>query len=92
MRGQTAESIHDSLRQDIVAGRIKPGQRMTLAILAEQFNTPTSVVRKSVDHLKKHGYVESRRKWGPMSRTTPLRNGWTTTACARPWNWLPCVA
>ena len=37
---------------------------MTLADLAKQFNTRTSVVRSSVHRLKRQGLVESRRKWG----------------------------
>jgi len=57
-------AVYNDLLSNIVNGRIRPGERMTLAGLAEQYNARPAVIRKSVRKLQKQGLVESRRKWG----------------------------
>ena len=43
--------IYDILRQDIIQGRIAPGEKLTLKILQERFGVSTSPIREALTRL-----------------------------------------
>lgn len=53
-----AEWVYGRLRDDIVDGRRKAGQRLRLASLAEQFSTSPMPVREALRMLQRDGLVE----------------------------------
>ena len=56
-----SEHIAEKLREDIAAGRLKPGDRLpSIAKLAEQHNVAKGTVQRAIDALSTDGILE---KW-----------------------------
>jgi DNA-binding GntR family transcriptional regulator len=54
---RTSEKVASLLRDDIIAGRLKPGQKLGLAALADQFGVSTTPVREALATLQQEGLV-----------------------------------
>ena len=61
--------IHDLVRQEIVAGRLVPGDRLpSEGALAEQWGVSLAPVRQALMHLAAEGYLDRRRGQGTFVR------------------------
>jgi GntR family carbon starvation induced transcriptional regulator len=58
------ELVHNSIRADIVAGRIAPGAALRLSALATKYDVSMSVVREALIRLAEHNLVTSTPKTG----------------------------
>lgn len=54
-RRRTTDDIYDSLRDDILASRIRPGNKLSVPNLAEHFGVSRSPVREAVQKLVQQG-------------------------------------
>jgi DNA-binding GntR family transcriptional regulator len=66
------EELHDRLRADILAGRLRPGERLKLAELQQRYGASMGVVREALIRLAEQGLVRSEPQVGfavtPLSR------------------------
>jgi GntR family transcriptional regulator len=61
--------IHDLVRQEIVAGRLAPGDRLpSEGALAERWGVSLAPVRQALMHLAAEGYLDRRRGRGTFVR------------------------
>ena len=63
---RVADSVHATLRDAIMAGRLPPGSRLSVPLLAQQLNVSRSPVREAVQRLVQEGLAD---------RGTPPRRG-----------------
>ena len=54
---QRAVSLYETIREDILSGRLKPNERLVVADLAERLGTSTNPVREALQMLRGEGYV-----------------------------------
>lgn len=54
---KTGERVASLLRDEIVAGRVRPGENLRLMALAEQFGVSTTPVREALAMLERQGLV-----------------------------------
>jgi DNA-binding GntR family transcriptional regulator len=54
---ERAASLYETLRNDIITGRLKPNERLIVADLAERHGTSTNPVREVLQMLRGEGYV-----------------------------------
>jgi DNA-binding GntR family transcriptional regulator len=54
---RTGDKVASLLRDDIVAGRLKPGQRLGLTVLAARFGVSTTPIREALATLEQEGLV-----------------------------------
>ena len=60
------------LQQDILSGRLMPGQRLPAErILAATFGVSRASIREALSALQSRGFIESRQGGGTMIRSTP---------------------
>jgi len=52
-----ASSVYDRLKQDILTGRLKPGERLRLKELIERYETGNSPLREALNRLSTNGLV-----------------------------------
>ncbi len=52
---RVADSVYESLRTAIVSGRLAPGSRLSVPVLAQQFDVSRSPVREAVQRLVQDG-------------------------------------
>ena len=50
-------SLYETVRDDIISGRLKPNERLVVADLAERHGTSTNPVREVLQLLRGEGYV-----------------------------------
>src|SRR4029078_2519722 len=50
-------SLYETIRDDIISGRLKPNERLVVADLAERHGTSTNPVREVLQLLRGEGYV-----------------------------------
>ena len=63
---------HERIISDIHANRTSPGMPLPgIRILSKQYNIPLSVIRSTLDHLKKEGILESVPREGMKLRSIP---------------------
>ncbi|MBU5485997.1 GntR family transcriptional regulator [Clostridium sp. MSJ-11] len=53
-----AEQIYTILREDIINQNIKCGEKLTLKILQEKFNTSSTPIREALNRLSQEGLIE----------------------------------
>lgn len=53
------QGICNALRRDILAGKLKPSQKLNQGVLAKRFGQARSVVREALIELKSSGLIES---------------------------------
>ena len=66
-------SVIDALRHDVLSGTWRPGERLPLAELAEQYNTSTTVVREALSRLAGDGLVTNPTNRGFFVKELHLR-------------------
>ena len=54
---ERAASLYETIRDDIISGRLKPNDRLVVADLAERHGTSTNPVREVLQVLRGEGYV-----------------------------------
>ncbi|MEU6602957.1 GntR family transcriptional regulator [Streptomyces flaveolus] len=59
-----SERVYMGLREEILAGRRKPGERLPTAQLCHEFDSSVGVVRESLLRLVEHGLVQVRPMQG----------------------------
>lgn len=52
-----ASSVYDRLQQDILSGQLKPGRKLRLKELIQQYNTGNSPLREALNRLSVNGMV-----------------------------------
>jgi DNA-binding GntR family transcriptional regulator len=52
-----AEEVFEGIRRELLNGRLTPGQRLKLAILADRFGVSLSVVREALTRLAEQGLI-----------------------------------
>ncbi|GGF66621.1 GntR family transcriptional regulator [Azorhizobium oxalatiphilum] len=64
MRGEATPRLREALEDDIVSGRLKPGQRLDEVSLAERFDVSRTPIREALIQLAASGMVEIRPRRG----------------------------
>ncbi|WP_371346029.1 GntR family transcriptional regulator [Ancylobacter sp. IITR112] len=64
MRGEQTPRLREALEDDIVAGRLRPGQRLDEVSLAERFGVSRTPIREALIQLAASGLVEMRPRRG----------------------------
>ncbi|SHK75806.1 DNA-binding transcriptional regulator, GntR family [Pseudonocardia thermophila] len=65
-----AERVYSALRADILAGRLRPGDRLPFTELSAQYGASMGVVREALTRLAAEGLVEAQPQYG--FRVTPV--------------------
>lgn len=65
-----ADRVFDGLRGDILAGRLRPGQRLLYTELCDKYSTSTGVLREALLRLSEQGLVAGEAQRG--FRVVPL--------------------
>jgi DNA-binding GntR family transcriptional regulator len=55
--GDRSDSLYETIRDDIIAGRLKPNERLVVADLAQKHGTSTNPIREVLQLLRGEGYV-----------------------------------
>lgn len=63
---RTADRIYENIRRAILSGRLLPGERITEALLAEQFAASRTPVRSAMVRLASDGFVETKPRSGTV--------------------------
>lgn len=56
-RLEQPQSVYEMIREDIISGRLGPGERLKVAELAERYDTSTNPVREALQQLRGEGFV-----------------------------------
>ncbi|MCS0496060.1 GntR family transcriptional regulator [Ancylobacter sp. MQZ15Z-1] len=64
MRGEQTPRLREALEDDIVVGRLRPGQRLDEVGLAERFGVSRTPIREALIQLSASGLVEMRPRRG----------------------------
>lgn len=64
MRGEATPRLREALEDNIVAGRLRPGQRLDEVGLAERFQVSRTPIREALIQLASSGLVEIRPRRG----------------------------
>lgn len=64
MRGEATPRLREALEEDIVSGRLRPGQRLDEVGLAERFEVSRTPIREALIQLASSGLVEIRPRRG----------------------------
>lgn len=64
VRGEQTPRLREALEEDIVAGRLRPGQRLDEVSLAERFGVSRTPIREALIQLSASGLVEMRPRRG----------------------------
>jgi len=67
------EAIYDRLLDDIVNGRINPGQKLLEVELAKQFRVSRTPVREAIIQLEKEGFIFHKKNTGALVRNISLK-------------------
>lgn len=63
--GETlASSVYSELKQDILAGKLKPGQKLRLQVLKEDYKVGNSPLREALNRLSANGMVKREENKG----------------------------
>ena len=66
-------SVYEQLRADILAGRMRPGEKIRAEALRKRFNTASSPVREALNRLLSEGFVALEEQKG--FRVAPVKIG-----------------
>ncbi len=80
-QGSRADAVTESLRADILAGRLEPGRRLTFPELCRTYSVSVGVLREALVRLVDHGIVraESNLGFSVMSLSDDDLRGLTAT-------------
>ena len=68
-----ADKLRDQLEQDIVVGRLRPGERLDEASLSGRFGVSRTPIREALAQLASNGLVELRPRRGAFVREVSIR-------------------
>lgn len=63
-KSSRATDVYDSLRSDILKGRLEPSERLAFASLVSRYNSSVGVIREALQRLTEQGLVESQPQHG----------------------------
>lgn len=69
-----ASHISTTLRNAIIFGDLKPGEKITESRISKKFNTSHIPVREALKQLEREGYIESKPYSGNNVRSTSYHN------------------
>lgn len=69
-----AQKVYESIREAILNGQFRPGERLPQRRLADQFSTTTITVREALRSLESEGLVVIEPKWGAMVEEITAKN------------------
>lgn len=69
-----SERIRTALEEDIVAGRLRPGDRLDEHSLAHRFNVSRTPIREALHQLSASGFIEVRPRRGAVIRQHTMRD------------------
>ena len=61
-----SQKVYEAIRESILSGKFKPGDRLPQRRLAEEFDATTITVREALRYLETEGLVVIQPKWGAM--------------------------
>lgn len=64
MRGEQTPRLREALEEDIISGRLRPGQHLDEAGLAERFGVSRTPIREALNQLAASGLVEIKPRRG----------------------------
>jgi DNA-binding GntR family transcriptional regulator len=64
MRGEAATRLRETLEDDIVSGRLRPGERLDESDLADRFGVSRTPIREALIQLSGSGMIELRPRRG----------------------------
>jgi DNA-binding GntR family transcriptional regulator len=67
------EVVYRQLKEDIIYGRINPGEKMLEMELAERFKVSRTPIREALLQLEKRGFVTHEKNVGAVVRKTSLK-------------------
>lgn len=70
--GTKNEAIYQNLRQGLLSGDVKPGQRLVLSELASRYNVSPIPVREAIRRLQQEGLVEVIPHIGAIAKSIDL--------------------
>ena len=73
MTTRLADNLRDQLEQDIVVGRLKPGDRLDEVSLSARFGVSRTPIRETLAQLASNGLVELRPRRGAFVREISIR-------------------
>ena len=90
-RNTLRQQIADALRDEVLAGRLQPGQQFTVKEIAEQYGVSATPVREALVDLSAQGLLDSTSTAASGSTSSPST---TTGAWSRPgpWSWTASSA
>lgn len=59
-----ASTVYDHLREDLLSGRLKPGQKLAMRFIVDAYQTGQTPLREALNRLTAEGLVESRDQRG----------------------------
>ncbi|WP_432995584.1 GntR family transcriptional regulator [Dactylosporangium sp. CA-233914] len=66
------ERVYETILQDIIAGRLAPGDRITERVLARSLGISTTPVKEALRRLENEGYVSAVPRTGVVVKETAL--------------------
>ena len=61
-------AVYNKLRQAIIKGKLKPGQKVVMAELAKAFGLSETPVREAIRRLESEGYIDFTPHMAPLLR------------------------
>jgi DNA-binding GntR family transcriptional regulator len=63
-RHQESEKLYSQLKQKILSGKLKKGERLSYDGIVQDFNVSRGIAHKIISQLKKEGFIISKDKVG----------------------------
>ena len=60
------QSTFQTIKEDIIFGVLKPGLKLKLSVLKDQYNASVSILRETLNRLASEGFVEAKDQRGFM--------------------------
>lgn len=79
------QQIADVLREDIIRGKIKPGERIVEEDIAEKFHVSRGPVREALRHIGEEGFVVYESHKGSTVKTISMKKCRKNILSALPW-------
>ena len=89
-RSTLRQQIADALRDEVLAGRLQPGQEFTVKEIAEQYGVSATPVREALVDLSAQGLLDADQHRGfrvPRVLASPTSGAWSRPAA---WSRTAC--
>ncbi|MER0237678.1 GntR family transcriptional regulator [Fulvimarina sp. MAC8] len=70
---RAADRVYEEIRQNILIGKLRPGERLTEELLAERFGASRTPVRSAIVRLAGDGFVDMTPRSGTVVRQRSMR-------------------